>query len=240
MEGSGMMNIYSRLPARYRRSARTYRNYEKVRIKLPFRGALVGSSGSGKSNVVINLIFSINAFDKILFFCKSPEEPLYQFFFDAVRAIEEKLGVEILTVSTDLDELPDIDSFDPKLSTLLVFDDIITSASAKLQNVADVWIRGRKNGVSSLFLSQSFFHIPKLIRSNTDLFFFKRLGKKDLTLVMSDFSLNKTSAELLAMYNSCNTNDITNFFLIDLSPGQDQRLVFRHNFNPIDPEGDHI
>lgn len=245
MSGRGVINCYAGLPARFRAQSRPYRNFERVRILLPARVAIIGSSGSGKSNILLNLVLQLNAFTKIYMFVKSPDEPLYAYLIEEIRKIEAKLGVEILVVSTDLDELPEVDSFDGKEATLMIFDDIISESAAKLKTVSDFWIRGRKRSLSLIFLTQSFFAVPKIIRGNTDVFIFKRLGKRDLNLVLSDFSLTKTGPELMEMYRSCDTTNISNFFMIDLSPSQDPRYIYRHNFDPIgggedDPVGDQI
>lgn len=229
-----VLNCYSGLPKKYQNVKDSYTNFSKTHILLPSRIAVIGSSGCGKSNILLNLILQINAFQKIYMFVKSPEEPLYAFFIDEIRKIEAMLDEEILFVSSSLEDLPVLDSLDPKVTHLLIFDDIITEALSKLKNVSDMWVRGRKRNVTSIFLSQSYFHIPKLIRSNTSVFIFKQLTKKDLSLVISDFTLNKTANELLEMYRKCDTSNISSFFMIDMTSGQEPEYIYRHNFEPID------
>ena len=229
-----IINFYESMPKKFTAKAALYKNYDQIKIKIPNRMMIVGSSGSGKSNVLLNLVYGINAFTKIYLFVKSPEEPLYQFLINDLQAVETKLKIEILTVSTQLDELPEVDEFSKEEMNLVIFDDIITEKLAKLQKVSDLWVRGRKQNVTTIFLTQSYHSVPKLIRQNTDVLLFKKIGtKRDLTLILSEYGLDKTVDELREMYKASNTSDICNFFMIDMSPGQRPELMYRHNFNPI-------
>jgi hypothetical protein len=216
---ANVINFYDAMPNKYKSKQSTYPNYDKIRIKIPNRMAILGSSGSGKSNVLLNLIVGMNCFTKIYFFVKCPDETLYKYFIEEIRAVEKKLKVEILTVSTSLDDLSPVDEFDKEENNLVVFDDIITDGSLKLRHVADLWVRGRKSNITTIFLSQS-------VRKNTDILIFKKIGtKRDLTMILSEYSLDKSVDELKSMYNSCNTSDITNFFIV--WPIMETRFTFK-------------
>lgn len=230
-----MINFYESMPKKYRSKQTTYANYKEVHISIPNRIALIGSSGSGKSNILINLLYQMNCFTKIYMFVKCPDEPLYKFYIEEIRAVEKKLKTEILMVSTDLDDLPEVDEFDKEQNNICIFDDVISESSMKLKKVADLWIRGRKQNITSVFLSQSYHAIPLLVRKNTDILMFKKIGtKRDLTLILSDFSLDKTMDELKDMYQKSDTSDICNFFMIDTSAGQEKKWMFRKNFTPFE------
>ena len=229
-----MINFYSSMPKKYTSKQRTYANYKEVHISIPNRIALIGSSGSGKSNILINLIYKMNCFSKIYMFVKCPDEPLYKFFIEKIREVEKKLKTEILMVSTELDDLPDVDEFDREENNLCIFDDAISETSMKLKKV-DLWIRGRKQNITSVFLSQSYHAIPKLVRRNTDILMFKKIGtKRDLTMILSEFTLDKTIDELKEMYTRSDTSDICNFFTIDISSGNEKKWMYRKNFTPFD------
>jgi ABC-type lipoprotein export system ATPase subunit len=62
-------------------------NYDMHHFDTPFRSLVVAPSGSGKSNFITNLISLFckgkeGTFDNIYIFCKSRDEPLYQFLGD--------------------------------------------------------------------------------------------------------------------------------------------------------------
>lgn len=235
-----MINYYEAMPAKFKKPRRTYPNFDQIHIDIPFRMSIIGASGSGKSNTLLNIVFGMNCFSRIYMFVAKPDEVLYKFFIETCREIEERLSkrakkpVNFLTVSTDLNDIPDIKEIDNTQNTLMIFDDVINDATVKLKKVADIWTMMRKDDVSAIFLSQAYYKMPLLLRQNTDLTIFKKLGtKRDLTAVLSQYSLDKTNDELMAYYKACNTGDINNFFLIDTAT-TDPRYRFRHNFEPIE------
>ena len=228
-----IVNYYDAMPRKYRDKNSQYKNYPAIRISIPNRILIVGSSGSGKSNILLNLIIGMNCFTKIWFIVKSPDEPLYKFFISEIREIEKKLKISMLTVSSEIDEIPHIDEIDKDETNLFVFDDVISEKTTRLKNISDFWIRGRKQNITTIFLSQSFYKTPHIIRQNTDVIIFKKIGtRRDLKMILSDYSLDKSVEELMQMYKRCNTGDINNFFMIDLKTNKTEDK-FRMNFDPF-------
>lgn len=230
---ASVINYYKELPKKYTTKRHQYPSYDKYRISIPTRCLVVGGAGSGKTNCTLNMVLGMSCWTRIFLLVKHPEEPLYAFLADEIRKVEKKLGIEILTVSSSLDDLPDLDAFNEKQMTLLILDDLINEKTKDLAKVASFWTRGRHKGFTTIFITQSFFATPKLIRQSTDLVIFKRLSKRDLNLVMSEFSLDRSVAELQEMYRSCHTNNVDEFFMIDNSPGQSPEYQYRHCFSPI-------
>ena len=56
----------------------------------PYRILKIGSSGSGKTNALLNLIEEQQVIDKIYLYVKDPYEPKYQFLFNK----RESLGLK--------------------------------------------------------------------------------------------------------------------------------------------------
>jgi len=101
--------------------------------------------------------------------------------------------------------------------------------------VEKYYIRCRKLGVSIVFISQSYFRISKLIRSNCSyLVILKLSGDRDMRLILTEFGLGLAKEELLAMYKHATAKKF-NFLFIDLEQEAEKR--FRHNFLTIlDPK----
>ena len=127
-------------------------------LKLPFRMVVVAPSGSGKTNYLINLIklFSEGrgTFASIFILTRNADEPLYNFLKTKHDSIQIKEGIH---------NLPPLDKFDKKVSHLIVCDDLVLE---KQDSIEKYYIRCRKLNCSIVMLSQSFFRISKLIRSN--------------------------------------------------------------------------
>jgi len=133
-------------------------NYEKHGIKVPFRALLIGSSGVGKTNLLLNIINKM-AVTHIYIYTKATE-PLYDY-------LTSQLSTDLLTISYDLDSLRKFDDDDYYGQSLVIFDDMVNEKNQQV--ISELYIRGRKikGGISLLYLTQSYFHMDKnLIRNN--------------------------------------------------------------------------
>lgn len=230
-------NHYERLQKKFREEERTYDNFKKVQIKLPFRMIVIGASGSGKTNAVIDLVEKINAFNKIMLFTKDIEEPLYAQFIDDMRQAEKDTKLEILTVGTKIEDLPKLDTVNKKDNNLLIVDDMVTEKHKALAGVVDYWIRGRKKNVSCIYLSQSYYEIPNLIRKNSNYIILSKIStNRDLHMILKEFQLGVTDEEMERLYLEATKNGFPNYFLIDITANasdKDENFRFRRNFTPL-------
>lgn len=227
-----MQNFYNILPKEYLHKKQNYKNYDKIKIDLPMRMIIVGASGSMKSNTMMNLLSQISAWEKIYLITKNPSEPLYQYLQDSIRDVEQKTGHHILTVGTDVDEIPPVDDFSVDHPSIIIIDDQIAEKEAKLQTLNDHFVRSRKNGVSLIFISQSYFRINRLIRQNASHIIMKNLAsKKDLDRILAEYSLDLTKDQLLNKYKQA-TQKQEDFFLLDLAT-LNPSLRYRRNYEPI-------
>ena len=126
----------------------------------PYRILIIGGSGSGKTNALLNLINNQPDIDKIYLYVKDAYEAKYQFLtnkrgstglkhFSNPKAFIEYSN-DMQDVYKNLDEL----NADKERKILIVFDDIIADMinSKKLDlAITELFIRGRKLS-TSLFL----------------------------------------------------------------------------------------
>ena len=73
---------------------------------------------------------------------------------------------------------------DEKLKILIVFDDMIADIinNKKLNSiVTELFIRGRKLNISLVFITQSYFKVPKDVRLHTTQFFYHKNSKQKRT-----------------------------------------------------------
>ena len=70
---------------------------------------------------------------------------------------------------------------DKENEILIVFDDMIADMvhNKKLDSlVTELFIRGRKSNISLVFITQSYFKVPKDVRLNTTLFFIAKIPNR--------------------------------------------------------------
>ena len=143
----------------------------------PYRILITGDSGSGKTNTLLYLINSQPDIDKIYLYAKDPYETKYQFLINKINK-GESTGLKHLNnykaftqYSNDMHNVyKNIDEYniDKERKLLIVFD--VTINNKKLNSVGtELLIRGRKLNISLVFITQSYFKVPKDVRLNTTL-----------------------------------------------------------------------
>lgn len=228
-----LINYYEKVEKDDDESLRNYANEKLINIRLPFRALVLGPTGTGKTNIVLNLVSLIAIWDKVVILAKNLNEKLYKYTIKQIQAIEKKQRRKILLAIDDIKDLPDLDDFDYNENTLLIVDDFVADDPKSLKPLEHIWLRGRKNGMSSIFISQSYFDTPKMLRKNSEYVFIKELGNpQDIKRIAREYALGVTPQQITSYYESTLGGDFTNFFLIDrFNP--DQSMRFRHNFDPI-------
>ena len=220
---SEILNMYEMIPQHLLDNAENP-NFDLHHIKLPFRMCIVAASGGGKTNYLLNMIrlFCVDdgTFISIQIISRNKDEPLYRF-------LETKS--DQIKITEGLQSLPDLDSFDKDHNHLVVLDDLVLEKN--LKPVEEYYIRCRKKNVSIIFISQSYFRIPKLIRSNCSyLVLLKLSGTRDIRMILSECGLGLTAEELYKVYEYATAVKLTPL-VIDLEEAPDKR--FRKGFLEI-------
>lgn len=230
----GQENLYERIDST-NLIDRSYPNEEILKIKLPMRALVLGPSDSGKTIIAINMINAFGCWDRVVILTKKLDEPLFKWAIERMRAIEKEQGRSICLAIDKIADLPALDTFKEEQQTLFIVDDFVEDDPKSLLPLSEFWVRGRKNGVSSVFISQSFFSTPKIIRKNSNLVFIKKLGNaKDFNRIAQEYALSDTAAQIAVRYNKVmKDSDCTDFFLID-KENKDSKLVFRDGYEPMD------
>ena len=146
----------------------------------PYRILIIGGSGCGKTNALLNLINNQQDIEKIYFYAKDPYEDKYQVFIKKRESIGLKHFNDpeaFIEYSNDIhDVYKNIDHYnlDKENKILIVFDDMIADMinNKKLNSIiTELFIRSRKLNISLVFITQSYFKVPKDVRLNTTHFF---------------------------------------------------------------------
>jgi len=214
------VNYYEKIPKEMRK---VYHNpgFKKHGLNVPFRMLVVGASGAGKTNWLMNMIkMTSGTFEHIIVCLKSRHEPLYEF-------LAKKLPNSVTFYEN---QVPAISELEQYSSSLAVFDDLVATKSLQ-PAITDYFVRGRKHGISMVYISQSYYGIPKTIRSQATYIVLKKLtSDKDLALVLREYSFNMDFESVMDLYEKA-TATKNDFLMIDLEGPNDKK--WRYNWKPI-------
>ena len=210
----------------------------------PYRILIIGGSGSGKTNLLLNLIENQPDIDKIYLYAKDPYESKYQYLINK----REGVGINhfndpkaFIEYSNDMhDVYKNIDEYnsDKENKILIVFDGLIADMihNKKLNSkVTELFfhIRDRELNISLVFITQSYFKVPKNVRLNTSYFFIAKIpNKKELQQITINHSSGINIEDFANIYRKC-TSEPYYFLVNDTTLASDNPLSFRKNLFDI-------
>jgi len=196
----------------------------------PFRAIIFGSSGSGKSNLLLNLITKSLNFTKLYIFAKDLTEDKYNFLIKHFVEIEKETGTQILFMANSIDGIPHINDIDKDEQNLIVFDDFITNKNQDI--IQEYYVRGRKRNSSIIYIGQVFHKIPKVVRDNCDYFMlFSTPSARELNGIGQTLATDIDIKTFLKVYRKCMEKPF-NFMMIDRKT-TNKRLKYRGGLNGI-------
>ena len=217
-----LTNFYKELPKTLKGNG-TILNKE-TNMSIPWRGVIVGSSGSGKSNLILNLIkFHSKVYDLIVLVIKNSDEPLYNY-------LKTKIAPENLIIIEDQANLGPPENYKSEKQTLVIIDDMCLEKDQS--KFTEFFIRGRKLNISTVYLTQSYIKCDITIRRNANYIFLKKIpNNRDITTLLNDFSINVDKQNMLKAYKECTEDHVLGFMMIDVNAIDTER--FRCGFKKI-------
>ena len=211
-----IVNMYERIPKELLEKCENP-NYHLHKLKLPMRMCVVAPSGSGKTNFVVNLIALFSqgkgTFADITIITRNKDEPLYKWLEGLSDQIVIKEGME---------NIPSLDKMDKELNHLVIFDDLVLAKDQS--RIENYYIRARKLNCSVIYLSQSYYRIPKIIRNNCNYMVILKLsGNREVNMILSEFGLGVSKEQLLQIYKEA-TAEKFQPLVIDMDEDPAQRF----------------
>ena len=137
-----------------------------------------------KKNALLNLVSNQPDIDKIYLYAKDPYKAKYQYLINKREKVglnhydDLKAFIEYSNYMQDVYKNIDEYNTDKERKILIVFDDMIADMinNKKLNSiVTELFIRGRKLNISLVFITQSYFKVPKDVRLNSTHFFIMKI-----------------------------------------------------------------
>ena len=151
----------------------------------PYRILIIDGSRSGKTSALLNLISQQDDIDKIYLYAKDLSKPNYQFLIKRCEDAETKHDPNTFTECWNTMDgvYENIDDYNPnrKRKISIVFDDMITDimANKKFQTITkELFVRFRKVNISPVFITQSYFSVPKDVTLNLAHYLIMKINNK--------------------------------------------------------------
>ena len=136
----------------------------------PYRILIIGGSGSGKTNTLLNLINEQRDIDKIYLYAKDLRESKFEHLVKnrenaAIKHFNDaKVFIDCSNTMNGVYENIDLYNPNRQIKVLIVVDDMIADimTNKKFQSIIkELFIRCRKINISLVFITQSYLSVPK-------------------------------------------------------------------------------
>lgn len=213
-------------------------------LKQPIPGGILlsGQTGSGKTNALVNMLMNdFLKYDKLYIYTSHPKQDKYVQMGDFFHALEEdpnfsdKIDKPIMTIKKGLGDLPAPEELDKKYKSIVVFDDLLMEPKKSQDRMQEYFISARHSNCTPIYLTQSYFDTPKVIRKQAGaLIFFEAPNNVELSEFARRHANEMTKEEFKAIFKEA-TAEPHNFFMI--AKTAPKHLKYRRNFTDIiDPE----
>ena len=179
---------------------------------------IIGGSGSGKTKTLFNLIKEQDDVDKIYLYLKDLSEPKYEFLIKKRKDVGIKYCNDpnaFIECSSRMDHVYDDYHPNRQRKILIVFDDMIAAimTNKKFQAIIkDLFLRCRKLNISLVFITQSYFSVPKDVRLNSTHYLIMKINnRKELQNIAINHSADIDYKDFVKIYREC-TNKPYSFF----------------------------
>ena len=187
----------------------------------PYRIIIISGSGSGKTSALSNLINEQNDIDNIYLYVRELSDPECEYLIkkrkDAWIKHVSNPNAFIKRSNTMDDVYENINNYNltREIKNLIVFDEMIANIMTKRRFQAvikELFIRCRKLNIALVFITQSYFFVPKDLRLNSTHYLIMKINnRRELQNVSTDHSAGVNYQDLKKSYREC-TKEPFNFF----------------------------
>lgn len=200
----------------------------------PFRMVVAGSSDSGKTTMIMNLLMGSKKAKEngeryilcndIILIGKHLDEPKWILVQEFYNELAES-GEDVSFKSFSSTEIPDVSDFNSSRSSIVIFEDLVNEPKRIQEHIATYFTHGRHSNISPIYVTQRFYAVPKTIRENITYISLHRGGGSlsDIKKIISQYTeFSDTYAPIID-----NLTLKREFIVFDLRRNKDDPLSIR-------------
>jgi hypothetical protein len=195
-----------------------------------FRWCICGASGTGKTTLMIHALLKYLRYEKIYLYCRDLNEPCYRGLMLTLDEIaeENELDEPLYTASEDPTEIIKPEELDGR-RCVIVFDDMITAPAPIQRRIAEHFIRSRKKNASLIYLTQSYYALPRNIRLNCSCVSLMKLtDRSEIDRIANQIACDIPKKKFVQIYKDC-VKERFGFIMYDMV-NPDIHLKYRCGF----------
>ena len=177
---------------------------------------IIAPTGQGKTNLLLNMLLNSKqglCYDKCIIYTINPDQHKYKLLVNFFETVKKEMGDDILTIESP-ENVVAVQDLDSSLNKVIIFDDIKLD-TGNMNQIKEYFSLSRNKNCNCIYLTQSYYDVPKYIRRNTKCFvIFGNLDNKDIRQLADDHSCGVTKDEFKQIYHEA-VSDKYSFLVID-------------------------
>ena len=157
----------------------------------PFRLCVIGRSGSGKSCLVLNMLFKYLRYDNFVLISKTARlQEQFEVICDLAELFPSKFKIFENVLSFQLKDVA------KTKKTIIVVDDYQEESEKEQLYINKLFIKSRHYNCSTIYLAQSYFKISQRSRASANYFIFFRINStKEINRIHKEIAGEMTQEE---------------------------------------------
>ena len=162
---------------------------------------IVGKTRCGKTNTLMNILrLPLVLYDKIYFYTPNHHQEKIQDLQKLMKEVSEKVGYDVLEILGE-DEIKNTTDYSSNDRKVVVFDDLMNAPQAVQNKIANHFTDGRHHKISPIYLSQSYYDVPKKLRLNCSrMILYPPKDKNHLALIAKENRIDPALFDKLGQY----------------------------------------
>ena len=156
-----------------------------------FRMLVCGPSGSGQTNLLLDMIYRLLYYDKIYLYAKNLQQSKYQHLINLFDSINKEAGYPLIEATND--KIIPLDAMPCDNQKLVIFDDYLNTGTKNDAEIRNYFTNSRNKNCSCIYLSQSYYGTDKTIRlSCTRHCIFEFPSSNEQNMICRELGVNKS------------------------------------------------